>query len=231
MDANSTDGRFAGTTAIVTGAGSGIGRATASRLAREGARVIATDVIGPRLDELAASLSDLEVVTVVGDVSVQADVDKVVAAAGGRVDALANIAGIMDGFLPTAELDDDTWERVMAVNVTGQFRMSRAVLPLMLQAGRGAIVNVSSEAGLRGSAAGTAYTTSKHAVVGLTKSTAFSYTVKGIRTKRWRRARSPPTSRPPSGRSMPPSGSDPSSSPTCRALPRPTNSRPPSAGC
>jgi NAD(P)-dependent dehydrogenase (short-subunit alcohol dehydrogenase family) len=109
MDATSNDGRFAGTTAIVTGAGSGIGRATASRLAREGARVIATDVIGPQLDELAASLSGLEVVTVVGDVSVQADVDRVVAAAGGRVDALANIAGIMDGFLPTAELDDDTW--------------------------------------------------------------------------------------------------------------------------
>jgi NAD(P)-dependent dehydrogenase (short-subunit alcohol dehydrogenase family) len=97
------------------------------------------------------------------------------------VDALANVAGIMDGFLPPAEIDDQTWERVFAVNVTSMMRLTRAVLPIMLEAGGGAIVNVSSEASLRGSAAGVAYTASKHAVNGLTKSTAFFYQSRGIR--------------------------------------------------
>jgi NAD(P)-dependent dehydrogenase (short-subunit alcohol dehydrogenase family) len=106
----------------------------------------------------------------------------VVAGAGGRVvDGLANVAGIMDGFLPPAEVDDLTWERVFAVNVTAMMRLTRAVLPIMLAAGGGSIVNVSSEAALRGSAAGVAYTASKHAVNGLTKSTAFFHQGQGIR--------------------------------------------------
>ncbi|MCV5597637.1 SDR family oxidoreductase, partial [Escherichia coli] len=90
-------------------------------------------------------------------------------------DGLANIAGIMDGMVPLHELEDQLWEKVMAVNVTGTFALTRAVLPAMLEAGRGAIVNVTSEAGLRGSAAGTAYTASKHAVVGMTRSAAVLY--------------------------------------------------------
>lgn len=174
-------GRFAGKTAIVTGAGSGIGRATAVRLLQEGARVIATDVVPTRLEELTDSLSSERLVTVAGDISSEETVQAVVTAAGGRVDALANVAGIMDGFLPSAEIDDATWERVLNVNLTAVMRLARAVLPLMLEAGAGSIVNVSSEAGLRGSAAGTAYTTSKHALNGYTKSTAFFYTPKGIR--------------------------------------------------
>ena len=173
--------RFAGKTAIVTGAGSGIGRATAVRLIQEGARVIATDIVGARLEELSGALVNDQLVTVAGDASSEETVQAVVAAAQGRVDALANVAGIMDGFLPPAEIDDATWERVISVNVTAVMRLTRAVLPLMLEARAGSIVNVSSEAGLRGSAAGTAYTTSKHAVNGFTKSTAFFYTPSGIR--------------------------------------------------
>ena len=173
--------RFAGKTAIVTGAGSGIGRATAVRLIQEGARVIATDIIGARLEELSGALVNDQLVTVAGDASSEETVQAVVAAAQGRVDALANVAGIMDGFLPPAEIDDATWERVISVNVTAVMRLTRAVLPLMLEARAGSIVNVSSEAGLRGSAAGAAYTTSKHAVNGFTKSTAFFYTPSGIR--------------------------------------------------
>lgn len=87
----------------------------------------------------------------------------------------------MDGFLPTAELDDDVWDRILAVNLTAVMRLTRAALPSMITAGKGSIVNVSSEAGLRGSAAGTAYTTSKHAVNGFTVSTAFFYAPAGVR--------------------------------------------------
>jgi len=166
---------------VVTGAGSGIGRATAVRLADEGARLVATDVVPARLVSLARELADADVVVVAGDVAEQATVDKVVDAADGRVDALANVAGIMDGFLPTAEIDDTTWDRVLAVNLTAVMRLTRAVLPLMVAAQRGSIVNVSSEAGLRGAAAGTTYTTSKHAVIGLTRSTAFFYAPAGVR--------------------------------------------------
>ncbi|WP_024288382.1 SDR family NAD(P)-dependent oxidoreductase [Cellulomonas sp. KRMCY2] len=176
-----TEGRFAGKTAIVTGAGSGIGRATALRLAREGARVVASDISEQRLAELVAENPDLDLVTVAGDISTEAAVQAVVGAAGGRVDALANVAGIMDAFLPPAELDDATWDRVFAVNVTAVMRLTRAVLPLMLGVGAGSIVNVSSEASLRASASGAAYTASKHAVNGFTKSTAVFYKGKGIR--------------------------------------------------
>jgi len=169
-----------GRTVIVTGAGSGIGRATATRLHAEGAHVIAADISRDRLRLLEEEISD-GVVTVDGDLSDQLTVDRVLAAAEGRVDGLANIAGIMDGFEPTAEIRDDTWERVLSVNLTAMMRLTRAVLPLMVSAGSGAIVNVGSEAGQRGSAAGTPYTVSKHAVNGFTVSTAFFYTPKGIR--------------------------------------------------
>lgn len=173
--------RFAGKTTVVTGAGSGIGRATAVRLAGEGARVIATDVLAERLDDLKAALPAADVTTVAGDIADARTIQGVVEACEGRVDGLANVAGIMDGFLPVAELDDATWERVIRVNVTAPMLMMRAALPLMLAGGSGAIVNVASEAALRGSAAGAAYTASKHAVVGLTKNTAFIYGPQGIR--------------------------------------------------
>ena len=176
-----TPGRFAGKTAIVTGAGSGIGKATALRLASEGARVIGSDISAERLAALVDENPGLEISTVAGDVSSEETIAKLLEAAGGRVDALANVAGIMDGFLPPAEVDDATWDRVFTVNVTAIMRLSRAVLPLMVQAGSGSIVNVSSEAGLRGSAAGAAYTASKHAVIGLTKSTSVFYAPKGVR--------------------------------------------------
>lgn len=182
MSENSfTPGRFSAKTAIVTGAGSGIGKATAIRLAREGARVVAVDLSASRLDELTAEYADLGFVCVACDIATQAGIDQIMAAAGESVDALANVAGIMDAFLPPAELDDELWQRVFDVNVNAVMRLTRAVLPSMLAAGRGAIVNVSSEASFRASASGAAYTASKHAVNGFTKSVAVFYKGDGIR--------------------------------------------------
>ncbi|WP_438853333.1 SDR family NAD(P)-dependent oxidoreductase [Agromyces sp. M3QZ16-3] len=179
-------GRFTGKTVIVTGAGSGIGRATASRIAREGGTVVAVDVSQERLDALADELrpaahDGAEVVTLVADITDDARIAEIVAAAGGRIDGLANIAGIMDDMTPIGDLTDAVWDRVMRVNVDGTMKLMRAVVPGMLAQGYGSIVNTASEAALRGSAAGVAYTASKHAVVGLTKSTAFMYGPSGLR--------------------------------------------------
>lgn len=178
---DTTAGRFTGRTIIVTGAGSGIGRATATRIANEGGRVIATDVVAERLDALRSELDGFDVETVVGDVAATEIIDALIAAVGERIDGLANVAGIMDAFLPPSEVDDATWDRVFSVNVTGPMRLTRAVLPHMIAAGRGAVVNVASEAALRASAAGAAYTASKHAIAGFTKSVAFFHGPQGIR--------------------------------------------------
>jgi NAD(P)-dependent dehydrogenase (short-subunit alcohol dehydrogenase family) len=173
--------RFAGQQAIVTGAGSGIGLATARRLLDEGATIIAVDVNHERLSVLVDEYGTQRCRAVTGDLVEPATIDRALAASGGSVDLLANVAGIMDGFLPPAEVDDATWDRVLAVNLTAPMRLTRAVLPLMLAKGSGAIVNVSSESGFRASAAGAAYTASKHALNGLTKSIAAFYKSQGIR--------------------------------------------------
>lgn len=176
-----TPNRFEGQTVIVTGAASGIGLATAMRVAREGGRVIASDLSAEGLQQLAAGYGKPGLVTVAGDISSEDVVRQVVAAAGGRIDALANVAGIMDSFQPVHELDDATWQHVLDVNLTSMMRLMRAAVPVMFAAGYGSIVNVSSEAGLRGGAAGTAYTVSKHAVIGLTRSSAVMYGRRGLR--------------------------------------------------
>lgn len=175
-----TPGRFDGKTVIVTGAGSGIGRATASRIVREGGRLVGVDVSAERLADAKSELGD-GFVPVSADITDPAGVEAIIAATGGRVDGLANVAGIMDDMSPIHLVSDAVWDRVFAVNVDGMFRLTRAVIPLMLEAGHGSIVNIASEAGLRGSAAGVAYTASKHAVIGITKSTAFMYAPRGIR--------------------------------------------------
>lgn len=167
-------------TMIVTGAGSGIGLATANRLIASGIAVVAVDISAARMEELARAHGD-RVRCVTGDLTSEDTVTRVMEVAGSNIVGLANVAGVMDGFEPTAEITDATWERVFAVNLTAMMRLTRAVLQPMLAAGKGSIVNVGSEAGLRGSAAGTPYTASKHAVNGFSLSTAFFYGPKGIR--------------------------------------------------
>ncbi|WP_405726805.1 glucose 1-dehydrogenase [Streptomyces sp. NBC_00028] len=175
-----------GRSVIVTGAGSGIGRAAALAFAAEGANVLVADL---NADGAAKVVSEIEeaggtAVAVTGDLSEQAVVDRVTATAVerfGGVDVLVNNAGIMDRMSALADVSDAEWERVLRVNLTAPFLLTRAVLPHMLAAGRGAIVSTASEAGLRGSAAGAAYTASKHGIVGLTKNLAVMYRNQGIR--------------------------------------------------
>ena len=176
--------RHRGRVALVTGAGSGIGRATALRLAQEGADVIGCDVDADGLEDTRAELDRAGAVAElrVADITSQHDVDRLVRDAGPRVDILANVAGIMDHFIPVDAMDDDTWNRVLDVNLTGAMRLSRAVLPLMRRNTGGAVVTVASEAALHAGAAGAAYTTSKHALIGLVRSMAFYYGPDGVRS-------------------------------------------------
>ncbi|WP_394525573.1 SDR family NAD(P)-dependent oxidoreductase [Paenarthrobacter nicotinovorans] len=174
-------GRFAGKTVIVTGAASGIGRATTSRILREGGRVVGVDISETGLQDLVEIAKSDNFHVVAGDITSRESIDAILAAAGEKIDALANVAGINDDFSPLHETSDAMWDKVLGVNLTGMFKLSRAVLPAMLANGRGSIVNVASEAGLRGNASGNAYTVSKHGVIGLTKSAAFMYGPQGIR--------------------------------------------------
>jgi NAD(P)-dependent dehydrogenase (short-subunit alcohol dehydrogenase family) len=179
--------RHRGSTVVVTGAGSGVGRAVTLRLLGEGAVVVALDVNEEGLAETGALVGRLRPASLhllVADVADSSCVDATmsqVSASHPRIDALVNVAGVMDGHLPVHELDDRTWERVMSVNAGGTMRMLRAVIPPMLQAGAGAIVNVASLSGLRGGLGGTAYTASKHAVIGLTRAVAWTYADRGVR--------------------------------------------------
>lgn len=173
--------RHSGTVALVTGAASGIGRATAVRFAAEGATVIATDGNGDGLASLVADHPGIT--TIQGDLR---DGDFIIdlvarAEATGPVSAVANVAGIMDHFVPVTELDDDMWARVFDVNVTAQMRICRAAIPHMIERGGGAIVNVASVAGLGGGGAGASYISSKHAAIGLGRHIAYTYGPQGIR--------------------------------------------------
>jgi NAD(P)-dependent dehydrogenase (short-subunit alcohol dehydrogenase family) len=178
---------LSGRSVIVTGAASGIGRATALRFAAEGAKVVVADLNAEAAKDTVAAIEAAggTALAVAGDLSdptVIADVVAQTVESYGGVDVLVNNAGIMDGMTAAADVTDAEWERVLRINLTAPFALTRAVLPHMLAAGRGAIVNTASEASLRGSAAGTAYTVSKHGVLGLTKSLAIMYRDKGIRT-------------------------------------------------
>lgn len=173
--------RFSGLKILVTGAGSGIGLATTLRIVREGGQVIAADRDAARLQALVDANPAPGITTVCGDITDAAHVAALATACAGRLDGLVNNAGIIDGFAPLGETDDALWQQVMAVNLDAPFRLARALLPLLLDSPAASVVNVASVAALRGSACGTAYTTSKHALIGMTRSAAFFYGPKGVR--------------------------------------------------
>ncbi len=173
-------------TAIITGAASGMGRATAILFAKEGAHVIVSDI----------HLSDIELVLTeirkfggvafgfVCDVSHEEEVKHLIKFTIGHfktIDILINNAGIMDDFMPIDQVSNELWTKVLNVNLNGPFFTCREVIPIMLNQGTGSIVNISSIGGLNGARAGAAYTASKHALIGLTKNVGFMYASKGIR--------------------------------------------------
>jgi len=170
---------------IVTGAGSGIGRATATLAASLGAHVIVQDLSEDGAAETVKMISDAggAATVSVGDVSDQDCVDATVEVAlnAGTLRGLVNNAGIMDNFAPAVRTTDEAWQRVMRVNVDSVFKFTRAVVPHMLESQGGSIVNMTSAAGIRGAAAGAAYTASKHAVVGLTRNTAYVHAKDNLR--------------------------------------------------
>ena len=171
--------------AIVTGAASGMGRATAALLASEGANVVVADLDEPGAAETVSLITadGGEAVAVVGDHSVNKDVQQIVGAAlsnYGRIDALHNNAGILRSYGSIEEHPEDVWRRVIDVNLTGYFLMSRAVLPLM-RAGGGAIVNTASMAAVHPYAPGPAYSASKAGVLSLTTAFAEAGAADGVR--------------------------------------------------
>lgn len=169
--------RLEGKVAVVTGAASGIGRSIARRFHAEGAHVVAVDLDEAGLAKLASKLDGIE--TVVANLSVREQVEPLFDRE--RVDILCNNAGVLDKLTPLCDVDDELWRKVMAVNVDGPFFASRAAIPKMIDNGGGSIVNTCSAASLSGGRAGASYTTSKHALLGMTRSIAWYYGSQGIR--------------------------------------------------
>lgn len=175
-------GRLQDKVTIVTGAGSGIGRAAALRCAAEGALVYATDVSGSEKDTAAGEGG--RVVPVHCDVSDEESVRALMEecrSAHGRLDVLVNNAGISSGQQRIDATDMATFDRVMSVNVRGSFMVLKQALPLMLEAGGGAVVNTASLGGFRATPGLSPYMMSKGAQVMMTRTAALEYATDGIR--------------------------------------------------
>jgi len=178
--------RLSGKVAVVTGGNAGIGEAIAKAFAREGASVVIT---GRRQGELDRVVNDIvqaqgQAVAVAGSVTDELSAQEAVRRAVqqfGQLDILVNNAGVGDFGKRLHEINDTTWAQVLDVNLTGVFRMTRAVLPQMLKQGRGAIVNISSVASLVGLPTLSAYAASKGALDALTRALAVDYAKDGIR--------------------------------------------------
>ncbi|MFM9413737.1 SDR family NAD(P)-dependent oxidoreductase [Peptococcus simiae] len=179
--------QFKNKTVVVTGASSGMGYAIAQSFVKEGATVIAVARRAERLEELKESLKDASgvLVPVTADLAVDENNSLMVETAvkeGGRIDVLINNAGMMDEFMPIGEVDDALWDKVFKINLDSPRHAMKAAVNHMLSDGKGGvIINIASIGGLEGCRAGAAYTASKHALVGLTKNTAYMYAHDNIR--------------------------------------------------
>jgi NAD(P)-dependent dehydrogenase (short-subunit alcohol dehydrogenase family) len=171
--------------AIVTGAGSGIGRAIALALAANGAPVAALDLDGASAEETSNLITKAggNAKAFQGDTSKAADIERAVSgavAALGPLEIMVNNAGILDGYFNVDEMDEAVWRRVIDIDLTGVFLGSKRALAEMLPRGRGRIVNMASVAGLNGTGGGAAYVAAKHGVVGLTRQMAVVYSSRGV---------------------------------------------------
>jgi NAD(P)-dependent dehydrogenase (short-subunit alcohol dehydrogenase family) len=163
-----------------------MGKQIAFLYAKEGAKVVVSDL---NFEGAQATVAEIEAnggtafaiqTNVAEETDIQTLMDTAVEKYG-TVDILVNNAGIMDNVEPVGDIVDSNWDRIFAVNTTSVMRSTRKVLPIFLEKGQGVIVNIASAGGLYGARAGAAYTASKHAVVGLTKNTAFMYALQGVR--------------------------------------------------
>lgn len=173
---------FSGRVALVTGGGSGVGTAVARLLRRSGALVGLLDLDRDRVTEVAAGIGP-DVVPLQADVRRSAEVEAAVAdlvARHGRLDVLVNAAGVAGRSLRTLEVDDEEWDLVMDVNSSGTFYCMRAALGPMIDQGYGRIVNVASVAGKEGNPMAAAYSASKAAVIGMTKSVGKDVAATGV---------------------------------------------------
>lgn len=172
--------------AIVTGAASGMGKAIAILYAKEGAKVVVSDI---NIEAANLTVEEIlsnggEAAAVMANVAKEEDIQNLIDTTVhtyGTLDILVNNAGIMDNFEPAGDIEDEKWERIFAINTTSVMRSTRKALPIFLEKQNGVIINVASAGGLQGARAGAAYTASKHAVVGFTKNTGYMYAPKGIR--------------------------------------------------
>ena len=179
-------GRVEGKVSLITGGGSGIGRATALLFGREGARVVIADYNAEGGERAAKEIRDAGGAAEfhAADMSNPAQVEALIAkiaAAHGRLDCAFNNAGIAGRMTNTAECLLENWDRVIAINLSGVFYCMKYEIVQMLKQGGGSIVNTSSVAGLIGLAGGPAYVAAKHGVAGLTKTAALEFAQRGIR--------------------------------------------------
>lgn len=178
--------KLKGKTAVVTGASSGMGRDIAYHFAKEGANVIAVARRAERLNDLVEETKEFEgkIVAFSADITDKEKVEGMIDEAiklFGRMDILVNNAGIMDDMSAVGDVSDEMFDKVFDVNVKAALYAMRKAVKHFEEVGGGSIINIASVGGLYGGVAGATYTASKHAVVGLTKNTAFMYAMKNIR--------------------------------------------------